>query len=134
LAVSDFEEFSLQTLRTVMDSPRVGAVLNNMIWTVVPNTAPYPLFTSDRPITMTALEAPNAHLKMPLTPRHIFIAATNAETMDRLDKRNRYGGLAGIINDRVVRQARNYVYAVDDSRQSFLINRLGDRQRWSPLE
>jgi hypothetical protein len=134
LAASDFQEFSLQTLRNVMDSQRVGAVLNSMIWTVVPNIAHHPLFTSDRPITMSALGAPNAHLTMPLTPRHIFIAAANAETMNFLDNKNRYGGLAEIINNRVARQARKYVYAIDDSRQNFLINRLGDRQQWSPLE
>jgi hypothetical protein len=131
---ADYQQFRLQTLRTIMDSKRVGEFLNSMIWTVAPRYGKYPMFTSDRPITMTALGQDNAHLVMPLTPNHNFFAAKNSETLHRLENRNHSGGLAEIVNNDIVRQARTYVYAIDDSRQAFLTNRLGDRQSWSPLE
>jgi hypothetical protein len=130
----DYQQFRLLTLRAIMDSKRVGEVLNSMIWTVAPRYGKYPMFTSDRPITVTALGQTNAHLVMPLTPNHNFFAAKNSETLHRLEKRNHSGGLAEIMNNNIVRQARTYVYAIDDSRQAFLTNRLGDRQSWSPLE
>ncbi|HEY3908667.1 MAG TPA: DUF4238 domain-containing protein [Stellaceae bacterium] len=112
---ADFQKIRLMTLRKSMLSERVGEFLNSMIWTVAPRYSKYPMFTSDRPITMTALDQDNAHLVTPLTPNHNFFAAKNAETMHRLEHRNRSGGLAGIINNNIVRQARTYVYAIDDS-------------------
>jgi hypothetical protein len=105
-----------------------------MIWTVAPRYGKFPMFTSDRPIAMTALGQDNAHLVMPLTPNHYFFAAKDSETMHRLEHRSQSGGLAEIMNNNIVRQARKYVYALDDSRQAFLTNRLGDRQSWSLLE
>lgn len=129
-----FQHMNLSTLLTVMDSQRVKRVINQMVWAVVSNVSERPLFTSDRPIFMTPLGDKNAHLVMPLTPWHLFMAAADVRTMENLDNRNRYGGLAEIVNNRVVRQARRYVYAVDDARIDFLRNRLGDRQPWSPLE
>jgi hypothetical protein len=129
---ADYQQFQLLTLRAIMDSQRVGTVLTSMIWTVAPRSGIYPLFTSDRPITMTALGQDDAHLVMPLTPDHVFFAAKNAETLHKIERRNLYGGLAEIINNNVVRQAMRYVYAIDDSRKAFLVNRLGNRQSWSP--
>lgn len=134
LTDADYQEFHLMTLRTIMDSRRIGATLNNMIWTVAPRHGVFRLFTSDRPIFMTALGRDDAHLVMPLTPDRLFFAAKREETLLRLERRNESGGLTEIINNRAVRQARTYVYAVDDSRERFLENRLGDRQSWSPLE
>jgi hypothetical protein len=134
LTDADYQRFHLETLRTVMDSHRLGAVLNNMIWTVAPRQGVYPLFTSDRPIFMTALGRDDAHLVMPLTPDCIFVAGKSARTMHALERRIVSGGLTEIINDRVTRQARNFVYANDDARMNFLLNRLGDREPWSPLE
>lgn len=130
LTESDFQEFHLHALRRMMDSKLLGARLNEMIWTVVPNISRQPLFTSDRPIFVTALGRDNAHLAMPLTPWQIFLAAADEKTMENLDNRNRYGGFARILDNRVVRQARRHVYSVDDARIDFIRYRLGDRQSW----
>lgn len=134
LSDADYQQFRLLTLSRVINSDRVGSLLTNMIWTVAPRYGNYPLFTSDRPITMTTLGQENAHIVMPLTPDHIFFAARNAGTLHRIEQRNLYGGLAEIVNDNVVRQARTYAYAIDDSRHAFLANRLGERRHWGPLE
>jgi hypothetical protein len=134
LTDADYQQFHLQTLRTIIDSRRLGAVLNNMIWTVAPRQGVYPLFTSDRPIFMTALGRDDARLVMPLTPDYLFLAAKTAPTLHVLERHILSGGFTELINNRVVRQARNFVYAFDDSRMPFLPNRLGDRQSWSPLE
>jgi uncharacterized protein DUF4238 len=134
LTEEDFNEFRLLALRTLMDSVRVGTILTNMIWTVMLRYGSYPLFTSDRPIWITQLGQENAHLVLPLPPDHIFVAARNSETLDRIEQHNLYDGLAERINNRVVRQARRYVYAVNDARQAFMTHRLGDRESWSGLE
>jgi hypothetical protein len=44
------------------------------------------------------------------------------------------GGIAQRLNNRMARQARRYVYGVDDSALQFIEPRLGQKAQWSPLE
>ncbi|MBV9828863.1 MAG: DUF4238 domain-containing protein [Alphaproteobacteria bacterium] len=131
---ADYQQFALLLLHRIMDSERVGTVLTNMIWTVAPRYGIYPLFTSDRPIWMTPLGQNDAHLIMPLTPDHFFFAGRDEATLHMLEQTNLHRGLAEVVNNRLVRQARRFVYARDDKRKQFMQNRLGDRLSWSPLE
>jgi hypothetical protein len=38
------------------------------------------------------------------------------------------------MNDRIVRQARTFVYGTDDRQLRFVANRLGEKMPWSPWE
>ena len=52
----------------------------------------------------------------------------------RIDERMRNAGGMQLLNNELVRQARKYVWAVDDKPLRFVEERLGDQSRWSPWE
>jgi hypothetical protein len=130
------ERLKLQLLQMNMDSEYLGTALNRMLWAVIRfDEAHHLLLTSDRPIVMTnGLGHADSHLVMPISPRRIFIAANNQETVTKLHDLAEAGGMAQRLNNRMARQARRYVYGVDDSMLHFMEPRLGQKARWSPLE
>jgi Protein of unknown function (DUF4238) len=137
-ALSDerLERLKLQLLQMNMDSEYLGTALNRMLWAVIRfDETHHLLLTSDRPIVMTnGLGHADSHLVMPVSPLQIFIAANNQETVKNLHEMAESGGMAQRLNNRMARQARRYVYGVDDSMLHFIEPRLGQKARWSPLE
>jgi hypothetical protein len=123
-------------LLSVISSPKVGAAIMNMDWHVVRMVGlKHSLLTSDRPIVMTnGLGYPNSHLVLPISPDHIFVAAASEDEVGRLKVLSQGGEMARQLNDRVTRQARKYVYGVDDRQRRFVENRLGEKATWSPFE
>lgn len=130
------ERLRLQLLQMNMDSEFLGTALNRMQCAVIHfNETHRMLLTSDRPIVMTnGLAHADSHIVMPISPRRIFIAANNQETLKNLHDMANAGGMAQRLNNRMARQARRYVYGVDDSALQFIDLRLGQKARWSPLE
>jgi hypothetical protein len=93
------------------------------------------LLTSDRPIVMyNGLAYPQSHIVMPISPQHIFVAANSDESAATLRRMAESGELATALNDRVVRQARKFAYAVDSKHLRFVANRLGQKITCSPFE
>jgi hypothetical protein len=132
------DRVSLGLLQSVMDSERVGTQLNRMVIGVYEaDDVRYPLLTSDRPIVMTnGIGHPHSHLAMPISPRHVFMAANREETLEQIlaqDKRGR-GSLVEFLNDRMARQARKLVYGTNDGQFAFIAKRLGERVRCTPWE
>ncbi len=130
------DRVSIGVLQGIMDSQHDGEVLNRMSWGIIRmSRVGFPLLTSDRPIVMTnGLNKPDSHVIMPISPHYAFIAAASRAMIERIAQVDREGRLAGLLNDRVVRQARRYVWATDDSQLRFVENRLGTRAFWSPWE
>jgi hypothetical protein len=125
---------TVRTLQTVMDSKHLGNYLNGMAWDVVPLRSSYSLLTSDRPLLMTnGIRGPGKHLAMPIGPRLLFIAADDPAEVQRLAQQD-HDALAKVTNDRVVRQARGFVWGLDDTQLRFVERRLGDMLPSSPLE
>jgi hypothetical protein len=92
------------------------------------------LLTSDRPIIMTnGLTQDDAHLVMPISPRHLFIAVRNKATAERIAAIDPQI-LVGSANNKVAEQARKFVYGTDDSQLRFVSNRLGRMVSSTPLE
>lgn len=127
---------SLLLMSTIMQSEKVGNRLMSMRWhlgrfTGLKNS----LLTSDRPIVMTnGIGQDDSHLVMPLTPSHVLcIAGTDVEAQ-KIIARSQGGELARLMNDRIVRQARKYVFGRDDSQLRFVSNRLGEKAVCSPFE
>ena len=116
-------------LHKIMDSENVGEFLNNMVWGVLTFLRPrYPLLTSDRPYVMTnGLKTPNGHIVLPISPRTIFIATRDKETMQQIDAHCKREDLrmSETLNDIVVRQARKFVWGNNKSQLRFVANRLG---------
>ena len=63
------------------------------------------------------------------------MAADTLSTMQELCRVCRDGDAAvGTLNDRIVRQARKFVWATDKRQLRFIQNRLGEKVRWSSSE
>ena len=121
-------------LQTMMDNKHVGAYLNRMAWVVAPLQTSYWLLTSDRPLVMTnGISGPGKYLAMPMGPRLLFIATDDLTEAQQLARQD-HNELIELMNDRVVRQARRFVWGLDDSRLQFVEQRLGDMLPSSPLE
>jgi hypothetical protein len=119
-----------------MDSENVGTFLNRMRWAVIrTHESRYSLLTSDRPIVMTnGLRDPKSHIVMPISPIRVFAMANNLETLREVYNLMERGGGVRLLNNRMARQARKYVYGTDDLSLSFVEARLGEQAAWSPFE
>jgi hypothetical protein len=126
---------SVYAVQNLIDSPRMGGHLNQMRWAVVTfNKEKHTLLTSDRPIIMTnGIIGQNDHLVLPVGPRMLFLATNNIETENRLRAIDA-GIFMAQVNNRVVSQARKYVYGNDNKQLRFVENRLGRRWPSMPLE
>jgi Protein of unknown function (DUF4238) len=126
---------SAVAMQTIIDSPRMGGQLNRMRWSVIGfRNERHPLLTSDRPIIMTnGMVKPESHLALPIGPRMLFLA-TNTLEMEREIRSMSPRQLMEHVNDRVVSQARKYVWGVDDKQLQFVQNWLGRMERSSPLD
>jgi hypothetical protein len=136
LSHNNLERMLFQSLQTMMDSELLGNALNRMLLGVLEfDNSHHPLLTSDRPIVMTnGLDKPDSHMVVPISPSRVVVMANNMETVRRIEDMARFGGLAQLINNRMARQARKYVYGSDDRALKFVEERLGERAAWSPLE
>src|SRR5579871_3747544 len=113
------------TLQSMIDNTGVGMYLNRMDWRVTEVVrADYTLLTSDRPVVLSnGLLGPDGHMALSISPRHVFIAANNAD----LHKKVR--GLSGkqivrAFNEVTVEQADRWVFGADDRQLQFVRNRM----------
>jgi len=108
--------------------------INKMEWfTVHIHGGKHSILTSDRPIVMSnGLARPNDFLLLPLSPATLFIAANSKKMMKRLQEMD-LNKLVISVNDRVSKQAINYVYGVDNRHLLFVSRRLGKRWKSTPL-
>ena len=130
------DALQLRLLSRIMDSENVGTFLNRMRWYVI-NTfkSNHPFLTSDRPLAMTnGLERPDAHIVLPISPFRIFVATHSDEISNRFDDLMQHGGGVQRLNHRIIRQARKYVWGIDDRALQFVEGRLGDKIPWCPWE
>jgi hypothetical protein len=117
-----------------MDNRQLGRFLNGLVWKVVSLESAYTLLTSDRPLVMTnGLAKPTGHLALAIGPRKLFIAVNTAETASRIAT-IRHDELVSQMNDRVCKQARQYVFANDDRQRTFVDRRLGLKWPSTPIE
>lgn len=125
---------TIDHLLTIIQSERVTEKIMVMQWHLGHfHNMRFPFLTSDRPIVMTdGIGYDNSHIVMPLSPRHLFIAA-NTEAMCR-ELKALGGNLVHRMNDRIVRQARKFVFGTDDSQHRFVENRLGEKAVCSLFE
>lgn len=121
-------------IQKVIDSQMVGNHLNGMEWTIISPPSSYTFLTSDRPIVMTnGLSNDNSHLVIPIGPRKLFVACNTTATAREIASL-KPNDLVARVNDRVVRQARDFVIGIDDGQLRFVEKRFGDRLPSSPTE
>ena len=130
---------SRSTIRHLMDiteSERVREKIMEMQWHLGRfDGTKHRMLTSDRPIVMTnGIAFPDSHMVIPLSPTHLFIATNTTDEANKIKSLAKNGQIVSIMNDRIVRQARKFVYATDDSQLRFIENRLGQKIPCSPFE
>ena len=132
-----FQELTLRVLQQSMDSRTIGNHINNLQWGVIRvHRLDYTLLTSDRPIVMSnGMIHPRSHIVMPISPDRVFVATDTLQTMQDIHAifQNAKKPVE-VLNDRVVRQARKFVWARDAQQLRFVQNRLGEKARWSSFE
>ena len=121
--------------QNVITSELVGTHLINMRWSVAHFSNPnHTLLTSDRPFVMTnGIGRPDAHIAVPISPVHAFIAAATPEEEAKLQSIDAKH-FTFQMNNRMALQARKFVYGVDDGQLRFVANRLGKREASMPGE
>jgi hypothetical protein len=133
---ADIDQVHLLVLHKVMDSENVGTVLNRLRWAVIQiDDTHHRLLTSDRPMLMTnGLAQADAHILMPISPNRIFVAARNVGVVRQIHAKIEHRGGVQVLNNHIVRQARSYVYAIDEAALPFMEHRLGEQAKSSPLD
>jgi Protein of unknown function (DUF4238) len=101
--------------KDMLQSPRLGPHLNNMLWKVRDVSGNgLTLFTSDRPVVMTnGVGYDWSNIVVPLSPTKAFVATNTTEVMNTIMT---MPGVQFIIesNRRVLRYAQKYAWAVDN--------------------
>jgi hypothetical protein len=112
-------------MQTIMNSEVTGNAIRKMTWGRL-NLAhsKYTLLTSDRPIDMPiSLQSKDAYITLPIGPKLVFVAS-NDDAILRTLKTTDHSDVARKMNERVVAQARQYVWGLDASALAFVKKRI----------
>jgi hypothetical protein len=125
---------TVDTLQKMMDHKQMGDHLNRMAWAVVRLKSSHSLLTSDRPLVMTnGIGYSDSHFAMPVGPQRLFIAANDQRLAHHLARQD-HDELATTMNNEVTRQARKFVWGLDDTQLRFVERRLGEMRRMTPAD
>ena len=119
-------------LASVIDNDKIGDTIFRMNWSRIDlSKAKHQLLTSDRPIDMPlGLVDPNAYISLPVSPAILFVAAHKQDMAAAL-RRAHPTDIVKKNNERIIQQARQYVWGTSDSQLTFVqkhFGRLPDRE------
>lgn len=125
----------LEVMANLMQSELVGNRLLGMYWHLGRFVdLKHTILTSDRPIIMTnGLKADDSHMVIALSPQHMLVIAATEKVAKEVTSMHPTE-IVATWNDRMARQARKFVYGVNDRHLRFVENRLGEKIVWSPFE
>jgi hypothetical protein len=108
-------------LMETISNERLGPVIFDMHWTRHKLTrSKLHLLTSDRPIIMPlGLGDPRAYIALPVSPTILFLAARDPGFAGSVARCN-HTKLVKLLNKALVTQARQFVWATDDSQIEFI--------------
>jgi hypothetical protein len=109
----------VQSLPRLIDQPRLLADILDFEWAWGPiGSADTALLTSDRPVVFTTgLGNPDCIIALPLSPTVAFFAMKERARLERM-LQHPPQDLAARLNYHVLSQAKEYVYAGDDSQRT----------------
>ena len=108
----------------------MGRLLFGMHWGVLKcRNYRHNLLASDRAVVSNLFPLSANHICLPITPRHVFIACATEKSQEEFLRLEPLDVMAA-LNDRVVRQARTYVWGTDDEQLRFIQNRMGKTNGW----
>jgi hypothetical protein len=70
---------------------------------------------------------------MPIGPQRLFIAANDLHFAEHLAQQD-HDKLATTMNNEITRQARRFVWGLDDRQLRFVERRLGEMRRMTPAD
>jgi hypothetical protein len=114
-------------LMDLMQDSRMGRLIFRMHWGVLKfENYKHNLLTSDRAIASNIFPLSAHHLCLPISPKMGFFACATEQA------EREFMGIdphlvMQTMNDKVVRQAQNYVWGTDDSQLRYVKNRMGKR-------
>jgi hypothetical protein len=113
-------------LAEVIDNDRVGKTVFEMQWSRIDlSKSTHQLLTSDRPIDMPlGLADQKAYISLPVSPHILFVAAHNLEMANAL-RAAKPTEIVRKNNQRVIEQARKFVWGSTDSQLTFIQKHLG---------
>lgn len=122
------EHAALQVMCKLMDDPKNGLRVNNMLWGVREIEGGHDLLVSDVLLQQNSgVFSPSGYITMPIAPRKLFFAVNSqslAQTLLTM-KRNE---LVSRANRAVVRRAAHYVGATSLSQQTFIEAHFGQEE------
>jgi hypothetical protein len=117
----------------VFDNDILGRHLNNMKWGVIDvSKSKHRFLLSCRSVCFANLKEPHGMAYVPISPTKLFVAANNAQMLQRLraippreivHNQNRF----------IVGRARRFVWAHDDSQSSFIEKHMSQNMEPTPL-
>lgn len=118
-------ELKIRLLERMMDSARIGAALNAMLWSVITLSKPrYGFLTGDLPILISnGLGHSKSFVALAIAPARIFIAAHKPAVLQSFASQE-MKALENAINDACVRQAQHIIIAQDSAQTSFIEKRF----------
>ena len=123
---NDLDRATAMVFLDLLKSSKVTITLLNMTWEVITLKHPKNTFlTSDRPVIKTGrlFGLTDAHLAIPISPLHLFVASNSERVFSTLKARV-HNELVVQCNNEVVKSANRYVWGFDNSQLRFVENRL----------
>jgi hypothetical protein len=113
----------VRVLRIAIDSQNIGSFLNAMHKTIytIREIDQRVFLTSDNPLIMSnGLADPNMYIAIPITPKKLFIASHQAPINQMIVSDLESHTMIAAINEMVVRNAYQFVYAEADTHRAFI--------------
>lgn len=119
------DRVGMKILTVLIDAPKMGEFINNMVWDVVKlDASRIDLLTSDRAVEQVlGLGDPRAFLTIPIGPKRLFIAARQQSTIKAISRAS-HTDLVRKRNRATVCYAREFVWATDRSQAAFISKHL----------
>jgi len=108
-------------LAELIDNDRLGPTIFDMHWAVLDMTrSRFSVLTSDRPLYMPLpLAQTDAYILLPISSTKYFVATRQRQTIAAINAIDRTS-LVRTVNIAIVQQAREFVWARDDSQKGFV--------------
>jgi hypothetical protein len=115
------------------DNEIVGDHVNKMNWAIIDvSTSNRLLLTSDRPVSLSKIKDVDGILGIPISPTKLFIAVNDARMIDRF-RHMKDREIAGRANLEAVARARRFVWAADQSQETFIHKHMSTRLEPTPF-
>jgi Protein of unknown function (DUF4238) len=123
----------LNAIISMIDHERVGGPINGMTWDVIDvSAAQYRLLTSDRPVVLSKLKAPDGSVMIPISPTKLFLAVNDLRWLAHV-REMRPRDIVTRTNQQTVERARRYVWAQDATQAKFIGKHMGKKLEPLPL-